>query len=253
VLARENDGANLGYSLGINAANRPYFRIKLTGAGSVTVTATAAWSAGSTWRHLGATYDGSVIRLYSDGVNVKSANYVDTIAWSADNFQVLGASFQNRWWQGVIDEAAIYNTVKDETFYDYIWNGEAITTDKSLISKEGGEELTITISGNPFTIGDEYLVYIGPLATASDESCYSGVPGNGYGCYSLDGSTLGIISPPLAAAGQATVTLCDSLDSIIAQSTIEVTERSLSSELYETRVRWPDWYQTGPRDVGNLE
>jgi hypothetical protein len=125
-----------------------------------------------------------------------------------------------------------------------------ITLDKALISKDGGEDLTI--SGSLGT-GVEYLAYIGPLATASDESCYGGTSGNGYRCYSLDGATLQIVTPPLSSTGQMTVTLCDSSDSILAQSTIEVVERSLSSEMYEARTRWPDWYQTGPRDIGNLE
>ena len=62
------------------------------------------------WHHIAGTYDGSAIRLYQDGVLQLTQNTSGTI--NTDNREVRIASNSqrsNREWDGLIDDARVYN------------------------------------------------------------------------------------------------------------------------------------------------
>ena len=61
------------------------------------------------WYHLVGTYDGSVIRFYVNGVEEANRNYSNAIPGSANPLVIGGRSDNSRFFNGSIDEVAIYN------------------------------------------------------------------------------------------------------------------------------------------------
>jgi chitodextrinase len=61
------------------------------------------------WSHLAATYDGTTLRLYVDGMEVSSVAVSGDIAASAGVLRVGGNSIWGEYFQGKIDEIRLYN------------------------------------------------------------------------------------------------------------------------------------------------
>jgi hypothetical protein len=62
----------------------------------------------NTWTHLAATYDGSVLRLFVNGVQVSSQSHVGSIFVSASPLRVGGNAIWGEYFAGRIDEVRIY-------------------------------------------------------------------------------------------------------------------------------------------------
>ena len=65
--------------------------------------------AANAWSHLAATYDGSALRLYVNGVVVTSLAVSGPIARSTNPLRIGGNSIWGEWFSGLIDEVRIYN------------------------------------------------------------------------------------------------------------------------------------------------
>jgi hypothetical protein len=63
----------------------------------------------NTWTHLAATYDGTTMRLYVNGVQVASRAQTGAIATSTNPLQIGGDSDYGQFYQGTIDEVRVYN------------------------------------------------------------------------------------------------------------------------------------------------
>ncbi len=63
----------------------------------------------NTWTHLAATYDGTTMRLYVNGVQVASRAQTGAIATSTNPLQIGGDSLYGQFFKGTIDEVRIYN------------------------------------------------------------------------------------------------------------------------------------------------
>ena len=63
----------------------------------------------NTWTHLAATYDGTTMRLYVNGVQVASQAQTGAMAASTNPLQIGGDSLYGQFFQGTIDEVRIYN------------------------------------------------------------------------------------------------------------------------------------------------
>ena len=61
------------------------------------------------WTHLAATYDGTTMRLYVNGVQVASRPQTGNIATSTNPLQIGGDSIYGQYWSGRIDEVRVYN------------------------------------------------------------------------------------------------------------------------------------------------
>jgi hypothetical protein len=61
------------------------------------------------WTHLATTYDGSVLRLYVNGVQVSTGAVSGSIATSANALRIGGNSIWNEWFKGLIDEVRVYD------------------------------------------------------------------------------------------------------------------------------------------------
>jgi len=65
--------------------------------------------AANTWTYLAATFDGSMLRLYVNGVQVGSAALSGGIRTSAGALRIGGNSVWGEYFQGRIDEVRVYN------------------------------------------------------------------------------------------------------------------------------------------------
>jgi chitodextrinase len=79
-----------------------------TGGSINTVTGTAAAPVGS-WTHVALTYDGTSLRLYVNGTLVKTGGAGGTVQTSTSPLWIGGNSPYGEYFQGVIDEAQVYN------------------------------------------------------------------------------------------------------------------------------------------------
>ena len=67
------------------------------------------------WTHLAATYDGTTMRLYVNGMEVASRPQTGNIATSTNPLQIGGDSIYGQYWSGRIDEVRIYNRALNQT------------------------------------------------------------------------------------------------------------------------------------------
>ena len=61
------------------------------------------------WTHLASTYDGSVLRLFVNGVQVSTRALAGPIAASTGALRIGGNAVWPEWFQGLIDEVRVYN------------------------------------------------------------------------------------------------------------------------------------------------
>jgi hypothetical protein len=66
--------------------------------------------AANTWAHLAATYDGSTLRLFVNGVQVASKAQTGNLAASSNPLQIGGDSIYGQYFAGRIDEVRVYRT-----------------------------------------------------------------------------------------------------------------------------------------------
>jgi chitodextrinase len=78
------------------------------GSGGGEAYGTAALTA-NTWTHLAATYDGAMLRLYVNGVQVSSVARTGNLATSANPLEIGGDSIFGQNFEGTIDEVRVYN------------------------------------------------------------------------------------------------------------------------------------------------
>jgi hypothetical protein len=71
--------------------------------------------AANTWTHLAATYDGSTLRLYVNGVQVASLSQTGSLATSSNPLQIGGDSLYGQFFSGRIDEVRVYRTALSQT------------------------------------------------------------------------------------------------------------------------------------------
>jgi hypothetical protein len=101
---------SLAYALYANSdavfGNRPITQLWIDGQGR-DVRGDSTLPTG-VWTHLAATYDGSALRLYVNGVQVASESRTGTIATSTGPLRIGGNSVSNGFFNGLIDEVRIY-------------------------------------------------------------------------------------------------------------------------------------------------
>ncbi|HEX5474931.1 MAG TPA: LamG-like jellyroll fold domain-containing protein [Vicinamibacterales bacterium] len=106
VLQKESaDG--LAYSLySANDASRPGGWVHNDN--DVFVLGTAAVAL-NTWTHLAVTYDGSALRFYTNGVLVRTATGIASIASTTGALRIGGDSAWGEYFQGLLDDVRVYN------------------------------------------------------------------------------------------------------------------------------------------------
>jgi hypothetical protein len=107
------DDLNDGFSLAVDAANKPTLAVARTASNRVTAVSSVALSLATT-QHLVATYDGTTARIYVNGVERAAAPYTGGVTYSASRELYLGSqnkAFNRgvRWLDGKLDEVALYD------------------------------------------------------------------------------------------------------------------------------------------------
>jgi hypothetical protein len=69
----------------------------------------------NTWTHLAGTYDGVMLRLYVNGIQVSSQTQTGNLATSSDPLQIGGDSIYGQYFEGTIDEVRVYNVALTAT------------------------------------------------------------------------------------------------------------------------------------------
>ena len=97
------------WMLGLSSGHRLRFRLKTNGV-TTTLTAYSGQLALNTWYHATATYDGTRMRLYVNGVEVGSMSKSGAVAMNANVPLNLGRNpGGSRYMNGALDDVRIYN------------------------------------------------------------------------------------------------------------------------------------------------
>ncbi len=109
VLMKEGTGQTFGYSLYANDGTpvRPAVTVQIANVDR-SATGTAALPV-NTWSHLAATYDGTTLRLYRDGVQIGSRAQTGNIRTTTGALRIGGNALWGEYFQGVMDDVRIYN------------------------------------------------------------------------------------------------------------------------------------------------
>jgi len=119
----------------------------------------------------------------------------------------------------------------------------AVTSvDVTSVGDEGGWEISLD-GVFPTHVG----LYVDILGTGINSRCFSGVITQGNVCWSVDGSTLTCVTPPVpvGSAYDIVVTSTDATYTTTLSGGLSVWRRSFTTNLYGLRVHHP-----APRDVG---
>jgi hypothetical protein len=132
-------GGRVGWLFYLAPTGRWNLRLGLSSGYAVNIVATTGLASAGVWQHMAATYDGSVVKLYANGVQIGSANSLaSATGWVPNTGSFLrfggtplpgdnayttddgnyylpwdqGATVSgNRGWDGLLDEVAIYTNV----------------------------------------------------------------------------------------------------------------------------------------------
>jgi len=145
VVFDRTDGVS-GFMIGLDGEGRPYFKMGAVEARSDLPLQVDRWS------HLAGTYDGSMARLYMDGVLRAAQKVIGVSADSGTSFVIGDERGGGSRFIGQIDEAAVHNrTLVDEEIRDHYRSG----TGDIRFQVRGGD--TLPLSGD----------FIGPDGTAN--------------------------------------------------------------------------------------
>jgi FtsP/CotA-like multicopper oxidase with cupredoxin domain len=110
VVLKERPTTGLAYGLYANSdANGPEVSLRIAGAtADQHATMPSSLPVGE-WHYVAATYDGTALRLFVDGVEVSATPLSGNIATTARPLFIGGNEFWGEWFGGVIDELRVYN------------------------------------------------------------------------------------------------------------------------------------------------
>lgn len=116
VMLKEN-GSELAYALyARESTNRPsgWLRTNPTSGSSKSVTGTSGLAL-NTWTHLATTYDGSNMRLYVNGVLVKTQATTGNLYTSTNPLKFGGNAIWGEYFAGQLDEIRVYNRALNQS------------------------------------------------------------------------------------------------------------------------------------------
>ena len=117
----------------------------------------------NTWTHLAATYDGTAVRLYVNGVQAASTARTGTLASSTSPLELGGDIFYGQVFNGAIDEVRIYNVALSAAQIQTDMNTpvsppapdtQSPTTPGALVALAiGGSEIDLTWTASTDNVG----------------------------------------------------------------------------------------------------
>jgi len=193
-------------------------------AGGATISSTNGWTIGTaalplnTWTHLAATYDGTELRLYVNGVQVASQPRTGNILTSTSALEIGGNSVSGHFFQGMIDEVRVFSVALTPTQIQSDMNSPIGSTfpivSLSAGSVDFGSQPTGTTSGaRTVTLtnsGDGSLTIQGVAVTGPNNANFA--QSNTCGSAIAAGGSCTItttFTPSAAGARSATITITD--------------------------------------------
>jgi concanavalin A-like lectin/glucanase superfamily protein/Big-like domain-containing protein len=112
ILLKER-GSHLSYAMYANSStNAPSGHVYIGGDRSARGTSQIGLG---TWTHLAATFDGAVVRMYVNGVQVGTRSITGSITTSTGALRLGGNTIWGEWFDGLVDEVRIYNRALSTT------------------------------------------------------------------------------------------------------------------------------------------
>lgn len=102
------------------------------------------------WAHLAATYDGSVARLYVDGILVGETQYTADIGAGDTGFYIGGLSYN--YYNGLIDEVRLWNVARSQTEIQSTMNSTLAGNETGLVGYWQLDEQTTVNGVYPVTV-----------------------------------------------------------------------------------------------------
>ena len=175
IAIKERPG-NLVYGLYANSdTNRPSGEVA-TG-GTVSDARGTAQLPLTTWTHTAVTYDGATLRLFVNGVQVRTRAVSGAIVVSGNPLRIGGSSVWGEYFSGRIDDLRIYNRA--------ISTAQIQTDMNTPVSPPVPDTTAPTVAVNSPAAGSTVSATVTVTANASDNSAVSGVQ------FMLDDSPLG--------------------------------------------------------------
>lgn len=150
LIYKAGSGETNGYELSLSNAGKVHFRINEESSSNKyhLSSAVAYPTDGNTWMHVAATFDGTVMKLYINGVEEKISSLnvaLSILPNSEDLFIGARVNGQNPY-KGALDEVRIYNVALSAADIAEL-AGAVVLTDAPL----KGTEETMTVYSNPAT------------------------------------------------------------------------------------------------------
>ncbi len=119
MLSRDDNatGPSVGYLMYIEPSSNPYYNFERVTAGQKSIAeGTVTQVVPNTWQHVVATFDGTKVVLYVNGVVGDTESNTFSVQASTHDF-VIGAEEggQTAWWEGPLDEVAVYDYALTQT------------------------------------------------------------------------------------------------------------------------------------------
>ena len=145
-----------GYELSLSSAGRVFFRFNQTTSGNTNrINAKGFYPVdGATWMHMAATYDGSVIKLYINGVENSSITLTNPLPINTNDLALAIGAQSNGTSRltGTIDDARIYNAALDASeIRKFIYSSEADTLTASLIYSVIEKSVSHVVKGKMYS------------------------------------------------------------------------------------------------------
>lgn len=150
LIYKAGSGETDGFELSLSNAGKVHFRINEESSSNKyhLGSAVAYPTDGNTWMHVAATFDGTIIKLYINGVEekVSSLNVVLSIVPNSEDLFIGARANGQNPYKGALDEVRIYNVALSAAEIAEL-AGAVVLTDTPL----KGTEDTLTVYSNPAT------------------------------------------------------------------------------------------------------
>ncbi|MCC6182218.1 MAG: T9SS type A sorting domain-containing protein [Bacteroidia bacterium] len=143
----------------------------------------------NTWQHVAGTWDGSVIKVYVNGILKGSTNWSGTLYNTPNNVYIGANNFTNERFQGSIDEIRIWDVTRTQCEINTYMNAEIPTNATSLVANYHFNQ------GNNGTLNTGVTTLLDATSNA-----YNGTLTN----FALNGATSNWIAPGGVVSGYTT-------------------------------------------------
>lgn len=232
IVVKEMNSSNNGYMFRAGNSGRLNFAFGANGLPWQELTSAANTLSLNTWQHVAATYNGSKVRLFVNGVKVDSASSSGNIGNAVNNCVIGGWYSTGRNFPGKIDEVRIWNIARTPSQIAASANGEfcgapaglvayykfsqgtasgnnaGLTTLNDLAGNNNGTLQNFALSGNTsnWVSGAPLSVGTGGSGTATVSACdsYTSLSGN---VYTTSGTYVDTLLSPLGCDSVLTINL----------------------------------------------